>query len=132
MSNSLQGTGSSTRSTKGCACSAPGRSGAYALFDGLAISVVTFMMLAMAAVIFATLHVDETPPEKEEGQTFWEEVAKGVRHLRGVPVLARMTLALGVAFAMTGLANTTIFAVIEQGSSRSPPGSNRRRDGHHH
>lgn len=92
--------------------------GAYTLFGGFAISVVTFVMLTTAAVIFTTLHIEETPPEKEEGQTFWEEVAAGGRHLRGVPVLARMTLALGVAFAMTGLANTTIFAVIEQGLAR--------------
>lgn len=92
--------------------------GAYTLFGGFAIAVVTAVMLALAAIIFTTLQIDETPPEAEEPQSFWQEVSAGARHLAAVPVLARMTVALGVAFAMTGLANTTIFAVIEQGLGR--------------
>lgn len=92
--------------------------GAYTLFGGFAISVVTFVMLTVAAIIFTTLRIEESAPEPEDGQSFWEEVAAGAKHIRAVPVLARMTLALGVAFAMTGLANTTIFAVIEQGLGR--------------
>jgi MFS family permease len=92
--------------------------GAYILFGGFAISVVTAVMLVTAAIVFATLQIDETPPEVAEGEQFWQELSAGVRHIAAEPVLARMTLALGVAFAMTGLANTTIFAVIEQGLER--------------
>jgi MFS family permease len=91
--------------------------GAYALFGGFAISVVTFASLMVAAVILSTLRIEESPPEKEQ-VTFWQEVSAGARHIRSVPVLTRVTLALGFAFAMTGLANTTIFAVIEQGLGR--------------
>lgn len=94
--------------------------GAYALWGGFAISVVTFVSLAIAAIVFATLRLEESEPEKDADLTFWDEVAAGLRHIRSVPVLSRMTLALGVAFAMTGLANTTIFAVIEQGLGRGP------------
>jgi len=91
--------------------------GAYALFGGFAISVVTFASLMVAAVIMSTLRIEESTPEKEQ-VTFWQEVSAGARHIRSVPVLTRVTLALGFAFAMTGLANTTIFAVIEQGLGR--------------
>lgn len=89
--------------------------GAYALFGGFAISVVTSVALAIAAVVFMTLRVEESDPEPEDEESFWNEVAAGIRHIRSVPVLSRMTLGLGIAFAMTGLANTTIFAVIDQG-----------------
>jgi MFS family permease len=91
--------------------------GAYALFGGFAISVVTFASLLVAVVILSTLRIEESPPEKE-AVTFWQETSAGARHIRSVPVLTRVTLALGFAFAMTGLANTTIFAVIEQGLGR--------------
>lgn len=94
--------------------------GAYTLFGGFAISVITFAMLLVASGVFATLDIRETPPDGAGEQCFWEEVAAGVRHIRTVPVLSRLTLGLGVAFAMTGLANTTILAVIEQGLHRSP------------
>lgn len=92
--------------------------GAYALFGGFAISVVTFVMLTIAAAVLATVRIEESPPE-ERAESFWNEVTAGARHIRQVPVLTRLTLALGVAFAMTGLANTTVFAVIDQGLGRS-------------
>lgn len=92
--------------------------GAYTLFGGFAISVVTFVTLVIASVVFITLRIEESPAERDADESFWQEVAAGARHIRAVPVLTRMTLALGVAFAMTGLANTTVFAVIEQGLGR--------------
>lgn len=92
--------------------------GAYALFGGFAIAVVTFVTLVVAAAILSTLRIVETPPQIEP-VTFWQEVTAGARHIRSIPVLTRVTLALGFAFAMTGLANTTIFALIEQGLGRS-------------
>jgi len=92
--------------------------GAYTLFGGFAISVVTSVALAIAAFVFVTLRIEESDPEPDDGESFWGEVAAGVRHLRAVPVLSRMILGLGIAFAVSGLANTTIFAVIDQGLGR--------------
>lgn len=94
--------------------------GAYTLFGGFAISVVTAVALVIAAVTFAMLRIEESPPERDDDESFWQEVAAGVGHIGSIPVLTRMTLALGVAFAMTGLANTTIFALIDQGLGRPP------------
>jgi MFS family permease len=90
--------------------------GLYAAFGGFAISVVTFVMLGIAALIMLTLRLEESPPE--ERGAFWEDFTAGARHIRHVPLLSRMTLAMGAAFAMTGFASTTSFAVIEQGLGR--------------
>lgn len=93
--------------------------GAYVMFGGFAIALVTCLSLMVAAVILTTLRIEESPPTPQEGESFWQEVTAGARHIRSVPVLTRVTLALGFAFAMTGLANTTVFTVIEQGLDRS-------------
>jgi MFS family permease len=90
--------------------------GVYAAFGGFAISVVTFVMLGIAALLMFTLRLEESPPD--ERGAFWDELTAGFRHIRRVPLLARMTLAMGAAFAMTGFASTTSFAVIEQGLGR--------------
>jgi MFS family permease len=90
--------------------------GVYAAFGGFAISVVTFVMLVIAALIMLTLRLEESPPE--ERGAFWEDFTAGFRHIRRVPLLTRMTLAMGAAFAMTGFASTTSFAVIERGLGR--------------
>jgi MFS family permease len=91
----------------------------YAVFGGFAIAVLTATALAAAAVITTTVHVDETPPAAAaDRERFWPELTAGARHIRRVPVLARLTLAKAVAFCVTGLANTTIFAAIDQGLGR--------------
>jgi MFS family permease len=90
--------------------------GLYAAFGGFAISVITFVMLGIAVLVMATLRLEESPPE--ERGAFWEDFTAGARHIRRVPLLARMTLAMGAAFAMTGFASTTSFAVIDQGLGR--------------
>lgn len=92
--------------------------GAYGLFGGVAVAVVTSSVLLVAAAVIATVKMVETPPA-EEREPFWPEVSAGVRHIRNVPVLSRITTALGVAFLVTGFANTAIFAVIDQGLHRS-------------
>lgn len=91
--------------------------GAYALFGGFAIAVVTSVMLAGAALVTMTVRVVETPPD-DHREPFWPEVTAGARHIRHVPVLARMTVVMGVAFGVTGLANTAVFAVVDQGLHR--------------
>ncbi|MDO9175570.1 MAG: MFS transporter [Actinomycetota bacterium] len=91
--------------------------GAYALFGGFAIAWVASLMLVAAAVVTATVRVVESPPAPRE--PFWPEITAGVRHIRSVPVLARVTVAMAVAVGITGLANTVIFALIDEGLHRS-------------
>jgi MFS family permease len=91
----------------------------YAAFGGFAIAVLTASALAVAALIMATLRVDETPPvAAADRERFWPELTAGARHIRSVPVLARLTVAMAVAFAVTGFSNSAIFAAIDQGLGR--------------
>jgi MFS family permease len=64
------------------------------------------------------VNVVETPPAGER-EPFWPEVTAGIRHIRDVPVLSRVTTALAVAFLVTGFANTAVFAIVDQGLHRS-------------
>jgi MFS family permease len=90
--------------------------GAYAAFGGFAIAWVTALMLVIAASVMTTVRlVESTPPPREP---FWPEISAGVRHIRSVPVLARVTVAMGIAFGITGLANTVVFAMIDKGLHR--------------
>jgi hypothetical protein len=92
--------------------------GAYALFGGFAIAAVTSTMLLIAAAITATVRVTESPAPTVR-EPFWTEVTAGARHLRNVPVLARLTLAVAIAFGITGLANVVVFAVVDEGLGRN-------------
>jgi MFS family permease len=92
--------------------------GAYALFGGFATAAFTATMLVVAAAITATVAVVESVPDHVR-ESFWVEVAAGARHLRSVPLLARLTLTVAIAFGITGVANVVVFAVVEQGLGRS-------------
>ncbi|SED59046.1 MFS transporter [Jiangella alba] len=88
--------------------------GVYALYGGGAVAVLTASMLVIAALLVLTVRVDESPPAPaDEREGFRRELTAGFRHLRDTPQLADLTLLLGVAVAITGLANSTTFAVVE-------------------
>jgi MFS family permease len=90
---------------------------AYALWGGFAVAAVTAVTLLIAACITLTVRVVESAPEAER-ESFWMEVTAGARHLRSVPVLSRLTVALAIAFGIAGIANVVVFAVIDQGLDR--------------
>ncbi|MEQ1700586.1 MAG: MFS transporter [Ilumatobacteraceae bacterium] len=91
--------------------------GAYALWGGFAIAGVTSVMLLTAAAVASTVKVVESPPTTERSP-FRTEVTAGFRHLRSVPLLARLTLATAAAFGITGLANVVVFALVDEGLGR--------------
>lgn len=93
--------------------------GVYALWGGRAIAVLTAGCLVVAASVIATVPVVETPPTPPAArQRFGVELSAGFAHLRRTPLLGRLTVAVAVAFMVTGLANTTVFAAIERGLGR--------------
>jgi MFS family permease len=92
--------------------------GVYGLFGGAALAWTTSTILIAAALLTATVRLVEHI-STDEREAFWPEITAGVRHIRRVPVLARVTTALGVALLVTGLSNIAIFAVIDQGLHRS-------------
>lgn len=88
----------------------------FAAFGGVAVGLLTASSLAIAAAIVASLRIDETPPtHASERASFQVEFTAGFRHIFTTRGLARLTLWLAIATGITGLANTTIFAAIDQG-----------------
>lgn len=90
--------------------------GIYALYGGGAVAVLTASMLVVAAVVMLTVRVVESPPvPNDEREGFRRELTAGFRHLRSTPALADLILLLAIAFAVTGFASSTTFAVVDQG-----------------
>jgi MFS family permease len=92
--------------------------GVYGLFGGAALAVTTSTILVAAALLTVTVRLVEQI-STDEREPFWPEITAGVRHIRRVPVLARVTTAMAVALLVTGFSNIAIFAVIDQGLHRS-------------
>lgn len=90
--------------------------GLFAVFGGHAVVLVTAAALVITVGLLTRVHVNEsgpTPPEERE--SFRRELSAGFRHIRSVPLLARLTALMAIVFMITGLMNTTVFAAIEQG-----------------
>lgn len=88
----------------------------FAVFGGHAVALATAGSLLITAALLTRVHVDETgPTPREERESFRRELTAGFRHIRGVPLLARLTALMAVVFMITGLMNTTVFAAIDQG-----------------
>ncbi|WP_433235247.1 MFS transporter [Streptosporangium sp. CA-135522] len=88
--------------------------GIYLAFDGGALAVVDAVTFVVALVVLASLKVVESEPEPA-GQPFLPAVTAGFRHLRRVPLLSRLTLALTLLMATAGLMDTAVFAAIDRG-----------------
>ena len=88
----------------------------FAAFGGVAVGLLTASSLVIAAAVVASLRMEETPPTVvSERASFRMEFTAGFRHILTTRGLARLTLWLAIATGITGLANTTIFAAIDQG-----------------
>lgn len=90
--------------------------GVYALYGGGSVAVLTAFMLVVAALVLLTVHVEESPPTPvEQRERFRRELTAGFRHLRSTPPLADLILVLAIVFAVTGFANSTTFAIVDEG-----------------
>jgi MFS family permease len=94
--------------------------GLFAAFGGGAVAVLDAATFAAAIAALLSIRVAESPPEPAPPGSFRREVAAGFRHLRAVPLLAQITAVTACAFAIIGLGETIIFAVIGQGLHRPP------------
>lgn len=90
--------------------------GIYALYGGGTVAVLTSSVLVVAAIVMVTVRIAETPPvPADDREGYVRELTAGFRHIRSVPVLAQLIVLVGIAFAVTGLANSTMFALIDEG-----------------
>jgi MFS family permease len=94
--------------------------GLYTLLGGHGLAIAVASMFGVAALAMTAVRVTESPPEPASGQKLLTELMAGFRHVRAVPLLLQMTIAVAVACCVVGLLETAAFAIIDQGLHRSP------------
>jgi MFS family permease len=98
--------------------------GMFVAWGGGAVAILDSATFAAAILALLAIRIDEPGrpgPEAADGRgSFRREVTAGFRHIRSVPLLFQITLVTGCAFAVIGLTETAIFAVVDQGLHRSP------------
>lgn len=94
--------------------------GLYTVWGGDALAVMASVTFLVAVVFLLTVRVQESAPEVTEERHFWADVTAGFRHVRSVPALWRIVVAMAVAMAVVGFYDPVIFAVIDQGLGREP------------
>jgi MFS family permease len=94
--------------------------GLFVAFGGGAVAIFDAATFAAAIGALASIKVDESAPEPADPGSFWRDLAAGFRHIRAVPVLAQITFVTACAFAVIGLGESAIFAVIAEGLHKPP------------
>ena len=95
--------------------------GLFVAMGGGAVAVLDSATFAVAILALLTIKVEEHGAGGSAvGHSFRAELTAGFRHIRSVPLLFQVTVVTGCAFAVTGLTETAIFAVVDQGLHRSP------------
>lgn len=92
--------------------------GLFALAGGGVVAVVDAATFVLAGGALLALHVEESPSEADEHPHLLRALSAGFVHLASVPVLRRMTLALGLVLLVVGFLESAGFAIIAQGLHR--------------
>lgn len=86
----------------------------YVVWGGHALAVAVAALLIVAAALLAFVRVTESTVEAPtEGG--WAQITAGLRHIRAIPLLWRMTLTGAVAFGVVGFFDTALFELVEKG-----------------
>jgi MFS family permease len=87
--------------------------GLFVLVGGHWIAVLDAVTFVIAGCSILALHVREEKPVRVP-QHFVHEILGGFRHVNRTPILRRLVIALAIALAVVGFAETAIFAVVAQ------------------
>jgi MFS family permease len=89
------------------------------LLGGRAVVGFNLGCLLIGGLALLSLRLAEERPAKPE--LHWlAEVGAGLKHLFGPPALRRVTLGFAIAVTAIGMAETLVFAYVDQGLHRSP------------
>lgn len=88
--------------------------GLYIAWGGTALAIAVAGLLVLCAVLLMFVHATESPIAPTEGGG-WAQITAGLRHIRSVPLLWRMTLTGAVAFGVVGFFDTALFEVVDKG-----------------
>lgn len=94
--------------------------GIYAAYGGGSLAILAAGTFLAGVVALATVRIAESDPKEHPREHFRREFTAGFRHVRATPVLLRLAVAVAVAFAVLGVYDSVIFAVVEDGLGREP------------
>jgi hypothetical protein len=87
-----------------------------------AVALVNTATFAVSAASYALLRgVPDLPKQAGAARPrFLVEIAAGVRHIAGSPVIRRLIIASAIAFGGAGMVNVAMFALVDDGLHRAP------------
>ena len=94
--------------------------GMLALWGMGSVILATSICFFVAALILATLKVQESQYAWDKEESFWQSTTAGLRFLAQHRILAPAMLTMSIAVGATGIFNVTIFASIERGLQMPP------------
>ena len=84
----------------------------FGLFGGGVVAVVDALSFLAAALIIASIPLQESPPQRSE-QHWWHEMTGGVRHLVREPILRHTLVAFALMLIVIGFTEASIYAVLD-------------------
>ena len=84
----------------------------FGLIGGGAVAVVDSASFVLAALIIASIPLQESRPKPSE-QRWWPEMTGGIRHLAHEPVLRHTLVAFALMLIVIGFTEASIYAVLD-------------------
>ena len=84
----------------------------FSLSGGGVVAVVDSLSFLVAALIIASIPLQESTPVRSE-QHWWHEMTGGIKHLAHEPVLRHTLVAFALMLIVLGFAESSIFALLD-------------------
>jgi MFS family permease len=84
----------------------------FTWLGGWAIALLDAATFAVAAVVIASIAVQEVEPEVEESR-FWSQLTAGTRHLGTDRVLKHVLVGFGITMLVLGFTESSIYALLD-------------------
>ena len=84
----------------------------FGTFGGGVVAVVDSLSFLVAALIIASIPLQERLPVRSE-QHWWREMTEGIRHLAHEPVLRHTLVAFALMLIVIGFTEASIYAVLD-------------------
>jgi MFS family permease len=93
--------------------------GLFTVAGGHTVAIIDAATFAVAALVIATIRIDEPRPQPTE-QRWREEFTAGLAHIRRTVEIRQVVIANAVVCAVIGFGETALIAVVVDGLHRSP------------
>ena len=84
----------------------------FGMFGGGVVAVVDAVSFLVAALIIASIPLQEKAPERIE-QHWWHEMTGGIKHLAHEPVLKHVLVAFALMLIVIGFTEASIYALLD-------------------